>query len=188
MREGERGRNPIELGFIVQSLNEEFPKEKQGHTNINLERVQKWVRPPEGIMKINVDGAFKNETGQGGWGAVIRNEEGEVVKAGAGNISHTMDTFHAEMVAAREGIRLAAKAGMGHVIMKTDAMLVKFAMQNDGFRLSPLGGLIWEIKTMVACSFSSISFDHCYRSCNRIAHALAAIGCIALRMPTLIGR
>ena len=151
--EFERGRSSIELGLIVQSLNDEFLKESQSHTNINRERVQKWARPLEGVMKINVDGAFKTETGQGGCGAVMRNEEGEVVKAGAGNISHTMDAFHAEMIAAREGIRLAAEAGMGHVILETDAMLVKFALQNDSFRLSPLGGLIWEIKMMAASSF-----------------------------------
>ena len=89
--------------------------------------------------------------GEGDGGAVIRN--GEVAKAGAGNISHTMGDFHAEMIAAREGIRLAAEAGMGHVILETDAMLVKFALQNDSFRLSPLGGLIWEIKMMAASSF-----------------------------------
>ena len=150
--EFERGRSSIELGLIVQSLNDEFLKESQSHTNINRERVQKWARPLEGVMKINVDGAFKTEMRQGGWGAVIRNE-GEVVKAGAGNISHTMDSLHAEMIAAREGIRLAAEAGMGHVILETDAMLVKFALQNDSFRLSPLGGLIWEIKMMAASSF-----------------------------------
>ena len=42
------------------------------------------------------------------------------MKAGAGNISHTMDSLHAEMIAAWEGIRLAAEAGMGHVILETD--------------------------------------------------------------------
>ena len=70
----------------------------------------------------------------------------------------------------------------------TFCMMVKLAMQNDSFRLSALGGIIWEIKTVAASSFISVTFNHCYRSCNRIAHALAAIGCIALRMPTLIGR
>jgi ribonuclease HI len=60
-------------------------------------------------MKINVDGAFKTETGPGReTGAAIRN--GEVAKAGAGNISHTMGAFHAEMIAAQEGIRLAAQS------------------------------------------------------------------------------
>jgi len=46
--------------------------------------------------------------GEGDGGAVIRN--GEVAKAGAGNISHTMGDFHAEMIAAQEGIRLAAQS------------------------------------------------------------------------------
>ena len=64
--EFERGRSSIELGLIVQSLNDEFLKESQSHTNINRERVQKWARPLEGVMKINVDGAFKTETGRGG--------------------------------------------------------------------------------------------------------------------------
>ena len=91
---------------------------------------------------------------------MIRNAEGEVVRAGAGCLNRVMDAFHAEMLAAREGVRLAAEAGMGQVILETDAMLVKFALQDDSFRLSALGGIIWEIKTL--------------------AHELAAIGCNCL--------
>ena len=124
-----------------------------------------------------MDAAFKPNTGQGGWGAVIRNAEGVVVRAGAGNLNRVMDAFHAEMMAAREGVRLAAEAGMGRVILETDAMLVKFALQNDSFRLSTLGGIIWDIKTLAASSFSSVSVIHCYHSCNRVAHELAALGC-----------
>jgi ribonuclease HI len=90
-----------------------------------------------------VDGAFKPDTGQGGWGAVIRNSGGVVVRASAGNIRHAMDAFHAELLAAREGVRMAVEAGMGRVTLEIDSMLVKLAMQNDSFRLSALGRIVW---------------------------------------------
>ena len=57
----------------------------------------------------------------------------------------------------------------------TFCMMVKLAMQNDSFRLSALGGIIWEIKTVAASSFISVTFNHCYRSCNRVTHELPII-------------
>jgi hypothetical protein len=48
--------------------------------------VKRWTRPAEDVLKINSDGSFNWQTGAGGWGAVIRNSMGQVVKAGAGRI------------------------------------------------------------------------------------------------------
>jgi len=180
VREGESMRNVTALSLMIQTYSDELLKEQQIHLGPSQRQEKRWKRPSEGVLKINVDAAFKPDTGQGGWGAVIRNAEGEVVRAGAGCLNHVMDALHAEMLAAREGVRLAAEAGMGQVILETDAMLVKLALQDDSFRLSALGGIIWEIKTMAESSFNSISVIHCCRSCNQVAHGLAAIGCNCL--------
>jgi len=42
-------------------------------------------------------------------------------------------------------------------------------------KLSALGGIIWEIKTVAASSFISVTFNHCYRSCNCVMHELPII-------------
>jgi hypothetical protein len=43
-----------------------------------------WSPPPDGILKINTDGAFVKETGVGAWGFIIRDSAGHAVIAGAG--------------------------------------------------------------------------------------------------------
>jgi hypothetical protein len=55
------------------------------------------VDETEGHLKINVDGSFREAAGIGGWGAVIRDEEGEVVYAAAASIPYVRDALHAEV-------------------------------------------------------------------------------------------
>ena len=45
---------------------------------------QHWSKPQCGTFKVNSDGAFDRETGSGGWGFIIRDDQGMMVKAGAG--------------------------------------------------------------------------------------------------------
>ncbi|XP_037430078.1 uncharacterized protein LOC119295716 [Triticum dicoccoides] len=54
----------------------------------------RWSRPPPGTLKINTDGAFLKETNTGGWGFVIRDDCGEVMAAGAGNLERVSDALH----------------------------------------------------------------------------------------------
>ena len=42
-----------------------------------------WEPPPEGVWKINVDGAFSAEDRKGAWGFVVRDSEGGASLAGA---------------------------------------------------------------------------------------------------------
>ena len=44
--------------------------------------VQKWQRPAQKFLKINCDASFRRETGDGGWGFIIRDEDGDMVSAG----------------------------------------------------------------------------------------------------------
>ncbi|XP_024156347.1 uncharacterized protein LOC112164377 [Rosa chinensis] len=48
----------------------------------------KWKLPPRGRLKLNTDGAFFSETGKGGIGAIIRDENGVCVAAIARPFSH----------------------------------------------------------------------------------------------------
>ena len=46
--------------------------------------IHRWTPPPLGIMKINTDGAFREETHSGGWGFTLRNDVGALIAAGEG--------------------------------------------------------------------------------------------------------
>jgi hypothetical protein len=175
-REGGRRKSPAELAFIIQAQAEEFLKTPEPPVRASREELKRWTRPVEDVLKINSDGFFNPQTGAGGWGAVIRNSTGQVVEAGAGHIHHALDAFQTEVIAALEGIKMAEMAGMTNVVLETDALLLKYALANDSFRLSPVGGLIHEIKVTAVTCFSSFSCCHCNRECNQVAHALADIG------------
>lgn len=52
---------------------------------VTVERREKrWERPFGDQMKINTDGAFHQISGDGGWGCVIGDATGDVLRAGAG--------------------------------------------------------------------------------------------------------
>lgn len=56
-------------------------------------------------------GAFKCNERRGGWGFVIRNDQGAVVKAGAVAEYFITDAFHAELLGFLAGLKEAASMG-----------------------------------------------------------------------------
>jgi len=140
-----------------------------------------WEKPEQGVLKINSDGAFFEQSGDGGWGYVIRHKDGRVWKAGGGREDFLQSAFHSELLGCFEGLKIAAQMGMTQVILETDATTVKTALQGDEYRLSPMGGMIIEIKHFMAAEFSMCRVNVCPRVCNNLAHELASIGC---KMPS----
>ncbi|KAG2619858.1 hypothetical protein PVAP13_3NG139801 [Panicum virgatum] len=54
---------------------------------------QMWKRPDRGWLKINSEGAFSERTSEGGWGVIIRDEEGDVVEAAAGKLTRLWNDY-----------------------------------------------------------------------------------------------
>lgn len=86
-----------------------FAELKQETLNQNTRSTQKWRNPGVEMLKINVDGAYTPQTGNGGWGYVIRDDAGSLIESGAGRITHLMDAFHYEVLVLRAGIEAAAR-------------------------------------------------------------------------------
>ena len=119
---------------------------------------EKWSKPTEGKLKIDVDGAFSQLTGAGGWGYVIRDGQGVVRNAGAGSEEALQSVFHAEPLACREDLRAAASLGMANVVMESDELMVKAAIEGEDYRLSAMGGIVTEIKILKAMEFASCEY------------------------------
>jgi ribonuclease HI len=136
----------------------------------------RWTKPPADYLKINIDGSFCREYGTGGWGFCIRDCNGEVCGAGMGQLNHVADALHAESIACLKAIEFAAEAGMGRIIIETDATLLKSALQSTEFDSTRHGVLFREAKFLLLTNFLDYNVLYCKRTCNIVAHVLAANG------------
>uniref|UniRef100_I1QUQ1 RNase H type-1 domain-containing protein n=1 Tax=Oryza glaberrima TaxID=4538 RepID=I1QUQ1_ORYGL len=143
----------------------------------NEKVLQRWRKPEMEVLKINVDGAYNSHLGSGGWGYVTRDDTGLVIESGAGKLVHLMDAFHAEVLALRAGVEAAARRGMMRVQFETDSLTLVQGLRSNVYRLAATGGLCVDILQRCVNSFNVFSFYYCPRNCNRVAHALAALGC-----------
>ena len=66
-----------------------------------------------------------------------------------------LDAFHAELL----GLQEAARMGIAHLHIETDATLVKAALESDDHRLSAVGGIITEMKLLLATESPSCNIS-----------------------------
>ncbi|GJN03183.1 hypothetical protein PR202_ga20593 [Eleusine coracana subsp. coracana] len=69
----------------------------------------RWIPPPQGWVKINVDGAFSTESCKGGIEVVIRDSEGQVLLSSWRVIFKADSAEEVEALACKEGVQLAGE-------------------------------------------------------------------------------
>ena len=84
-----------------------------------------------------------------------------------------------EHCACMEGVKAAIALGIRDIVLESDAAQVVEALLGDDFRLSVLGGLVHELKEILAENFISPQVKFVPRKCNRVAHELASIGSLS---------
>jgi ribonuclease HI len=148
----------------------------QGRT-ADVQKVEKkWQRPEGETIKINTDGAFSAEKCQGGWGFVARDAQGRVRGAGAGKIKYAGSAVQAEALACAEALQAAMEWGMVDFSIETDSLNLVSALKGTDFDLAPEGVLFRDIKSFIRLNFGTLEIDYAPRTCNKVAHQLAAYG------------
>jgi hypothetical protein len=61
-------------------------------------------------------------------------------------------------------------------LLETDAQQAVWAIQGNDFRLAVVGGLVHDLKDLIAESFTTFSTNYVPRDCNKVAHKLASLG------------
>jgi ribonuclease HI len=79
-------------------------------------------------------------------------------------------------IACQEALQAAASWGMEQVQVESDAKNLVKAMQDSSLNRTPEGIIYRDIRCFSRFNFSSISFLFCPRTCNNMAHDLAAVG------------
>jgi hypothetical protein len=75
-----------------------------------------WQAPAEGWHKVNADGAFSSESGNGGCGVVLRNHHGQFVAGASHFLTSVADPEGAEVEACRKALVLARNMGVASVL------------------------------------------------------------------------
>jgi hypothetical protein len=94
------------------------------------------------------------------------------------NFSH-IDPMQGEIIACIQGIQAAAEAGVGNVIIVMDASTVVQAVYSSAYDLSTVTYLVAELRSLLSLNFLSWRVQYRSRSCNRVAHELAALGSLS---------
>ncbi|KAK1666385.1 hypothetical protein QYE76_054544 [Lolium multiflorum] len=94
-------------------------------------RVPRWIPPPAGVMKINVDAAVSKNTGLGAVAAVARNAEGVFCGASTVVLPGKTDAETLEALACREALSLAQDINTRRIRVASDCLNVVRSM-NQG--------------------------------------------------------
>ena len=126
--------------------------------------------PPEGFVKIKVDGATSNSLSTGASSAICRSQEGLFLGASSICFQGISDPASLEAMACREALALAADLGESRVIVVSDCKAVVEDIQMNTGGL--YGNIIREIRMMIR-NFTAVSFVFEGRASNREADSLA---------------
>lgn len=111
-----------------------------------LKQRTQWVAPPDGWMKVNVDGSFVEQSGEAGVGVVVRNHRGDVVCRHGGccsDMDRLMKPRLRPALKDSEGVPMVS-ACPGPTILESDSARIVTAMNSSAADMSELRCLVME--------------------------------------------
>jgi ribonuclease HI len=133
-------------------------------------RHPKWLPPPAGCTKVNVDAAISKNLGRASVAAVARDQTGMFLGASGVVLEGITDVETAEAIACREGLALASDLTLQSIRLASDSANVIRSLEETG--MGPYGQVVKEVKAR-ARDLNFVDFAHENRSSNVDAHNLA---------------
>jgi ribonuclease HI len=161
---------------------ETIPKKK----NTKQGEPRPWRKPPEGSVKLNVDGSFCKEMGVGGAGVVLRDDRGAIIVSKSLSLQPCLSPLEAELEACREGVILALDWSSLPCMIEMDCAEAVNMIRSGELNRSPFTGLIQEIKRLMATR-SNLVIGTISREQNSVSHMLANLGRTSARTQTWAG-
>ena len=136
-----------------------------------------WKAPPVGFFKVNIDAVASDDERNSCIGVVICSCKGEILAATCKVLPASFSAEISEAFAVLEGVLLAVKMEVSHVIIESDALSIIQAINEGVFggELDHIVQDIWEVSSV----FSWCSFLHLKREGNRVVHELAKVARIS---------
>ncbi|GAU26672.1 hypothetical protein TSUD_314490 [Trifolium subterraneum] len=143
-------------------------KHKTTNATSSIPHVVKWVKPPFGKIKCNIDAAFID--GKVGIGICLRDHDGRFVRAKTLRTSSQLTVKEGEAFGLLQAIKWAGELGLNNVIFNLDAKSVVDSFNTTTHDLSYFGFIIKDCKSWLlnSCTNSVVEFSR--RQANMVAH------------------
>ena len=131
-----------------------------------------WRPPLPNRFKLNFDAAMFKEVDASRFGAIIRNERGEVMAAFSGKGPSAACSEEAEVLACRRAVEFALECGFREMVVEGDNQSVMSALERKSCLFSRVGHILQDVLCLLnKFRWSQVQFAK--RSANTVAHLLA---------------
>ena len=129
-----------------------------GREKQKCEPAETWKKPSSGWAKLNSDGSFSESGCSGAWGAVLRNELGDVILTAWGPAQYLIcpNLVTAESLGLHYGIRAILPVFAGPVQIKSDNAFLVNELENTGSWKFLIADTLRDNK-LALCSFPDFS-------------------------------
>ncbi|GLJ11789.1 hypothetical protein SUGI_0177080 [Cryptomeria japonica] len=134
----------------------------------------KWIPPPSRFLKMNFDGACRGNLGEFGFGAIIRDEFGDMMGAKYGLLGVSTNNI-AEVSALEAGLEWCVEKGAHKVMVEGDLQVILNGISNQRFMDWKLDCWIPRIQYLLG-NISECTLSHSYREGNSMMDFLANMG------------
>ena len=138
---------------------------------VSLPKVAKWIPPPTGYMKVNVDGAIAKTEIKGGVGAICRDEQGRFLGASAAVYEGISEPATLEAYACREALELAGDLNIQRIMVASDCLNVITEIKSGS--ASGRHCMILRDIQQRRSDFQETMYGHEQREANGEAHIIA---------------
>ena len=146
-------------------------------THDNSAISERWVRrewPPNGAVKLNVDGSSRGNPGLAGYGGIIRGDQGQWIVGFQGSLG-TASNLKEELMALCQGLRLAWSRGYRYVMCESDSTEVTRLIQSTVDVHHLHHAILADIQEYIHREWQ-MSICHVMREANNCADFLARAG------------
>lgn len=133
---------------------------------------RRWSPPQPTHLKCNTDGSWKQETGEGGVGWVLRDHQGNMLWAGAKRITGLGSELEVEAEAMRWAVYTLAGFGYKNVIFETDSQVLARMLRKEEEVWPRVCPVIQEISASLM-GFNEVEVVHYPRGGNKVADRIA---------------
>ncbi|KAK4737731.1 hypothetical protein R3W88_001428 [Solanum pinnatisectum] len=129
-----------------------------------------WHRPPEGTIKLDVDGSFEQNTTNGGTGGILRDHLGNWISGFSCKIK-VVNARHAEILALLHGLSLAKSLNINRLHVETDSQILINNIKSDTRIYSHIYDDCRSLLNQL-----EVTSEHIMREANSVADLLAIYG------------